>query len=87
MSEHALQWLIEEKAVLDFLDDLKPKLPIISDCCDGPYFSLLKLVYGYEEGALAGGGVHYSERLTQCLAELNANLSTDSVYWPEEFVS
>ena len=48
---------------------------------------MLKLIYGYEEGELAGGGSHYSERFIKLLAELSANLSTDSVYWPEEFLT
>ena len=80
-------WLREEESILTFLDDLQKRLPKVSDYCVGPNFLILKLVYGHLEQELAGGGHHYSEKLISSLAKLGANLSTDSVYWPPEFLA
>ena len=86
-SEDFLQlWLREEESILTFLDDLEKRLPKVSNYCVGPNFLILKLVYGRLEQELASGGHHYSEKLIGSLAKLGANLSTDSVYWPPEFL-
>lgn len=85
MIDQATLWLKEEAAILQFLAEIGPALGEVPKFCGGESFSILKLIYGHEEGALAGGGTHYSERLIKRLAEFNANLSTDSISWPEEF--
>lgn len=79
MTTEAVQvWLREEEAVLRFLGLVKEKLPPVTDFCKGECFSLLKLIYGYDEADAPGGGVHYSEVLMRSLCGLNAGLSTDS---------
>ncbi len=66
------QWLAEESQLLDFIEQIKCKLPPVADFCDGEYFMLLRLIY-----AAPGVGLHYSETLMRSLAELNAGLSID----------
>ena len=65
-------WLAEESQLLEFIEQIKNKLPLVSNFCDGEYFMLLRLIY-----ETRGGGLHYSETLMRSLAELNAGLSID----------
>lgn len=65
-------WLAEEAQLLDFLEQVKYKLPAVGDFCDGEYFILLRLVY-----ATSGAGLHYSETLMRSLTEINAGLTID----------
>ncbi|MFZ6680063.1 MULTISPECIES: hypothetical protein [unclassified Undibacterium] len=65
-------WLAEEAQLLDFLEQVKYKLPAVADYCDGEYFILLRLVY-----ATSGAGLHYSETLVRNLTEINAGLTID----------
>jgi hypothetical protein len=77
-SEHAQVWLREEEALVKFLRLVKDRLPRVQDFCTGECFSLLILIYGYDEADDPGGGQHYSEVLMRSLCELNAGISTDS---------
>ncbi|WP_428718922.1 hypothetical protein [Undibacterium curvum] len=77
-TDTAQLWLREEITLLSFLRLIKERLPRVSDFCDGEFFLLMKLVYGYDEADGSGGGFHYSEVLMKNLCELNAGLSTDS---------
>jgi len=65
-------WLAEEAQLLDFIEQIKYKLPAVGDFCDGEYFILLRLIY-----ATSGAGLHYSETLVRSLTELNAGLTMD----------
>ena len=77
-TDAAQLWHKEETALLVFLHLIKERLPKVSDFCDGDFFLLLKLIYGYDEADGPGGGFHYSEALMKNLCDLNAGLSTDS---------
>lgn len=77
-TEHAQVWLREEEALVKFLRLVKDRLPPVTGFCKGDCFSLLKLIYGYDEADDPGGGHHYSEVLMRSLCDLNAGLSTDS---------
>ncbi|PXX38544.1 hypothetical protein DFR42_11256 [Undibacterium pigrum] len=65
-------WLAEEAQLLDFIEQVKSKLPAVASFCVGEYFILLRLVY-----ATSGAGLHYSETLMRQLAEWNAGLTID----------
>lgn len=65
-------WQAEEAQLLDFLEQVKYKLPAVAEFCDGEYFILLRLIY-----ATSGAGLHYSETLMRSLAEINAGLTID----------
>lgn len=71
-------WLREEAEILKFLNIISDRLPHVANYCQGSYFLLLKLIYGYGEEDGPGGGFHYSEVLMQKLCELKAGLSSDS---------
>jgi hypothetical protein len=75
---YVLGWLREEHAVIEFLEGMKEKMPPIFDFCKGDYFIFVNLIYGYEDGDCAGGGIHYSENLIKLLSKMNAGISTDS---------
>ncbi len=77
-TDAAQLWLREESTLLSFLRLIKERLPQVSDFCDGEFFLLIKLIYGYDEADGPGGGFHYSEVLMRSLCDLNAGLSTDS---------
>lgn len=77
-TEAAQLWLKEEAALLAFLRLIKERLPQVSEFCDGEFFLLLKIIYGYDEADCPIGGHHYSEALVKNLCDLNAGLSTDS---------
>jgi len=85
-TEGAQVWLREEVAILGFLGLVKEKLPPVAEFCKGEFFSLLKLVYGYDEEGDPGGGHHYSEKLMRILCELSAGISTDSEPFELHFV-
>ncbi len=65
-------WLAEEAQLLDFLEQIKYKLPAVAGFCNGEYFILLRLIY-----ASSGAGLHFSETLMRSLSEINAGLSID----------
>lgn len=70
--ENSPAWQAEEAQLLDFLEQVKYKLPAVGDFCDGEYFILLRLIY-----ATSGAGLHYSETLMRSLTEINAGLTID----------
>ncbi|MFZ6873341.1 hypothetical protein ACO0LF_14900 [Undibacterium sp. Di27W] len=65
-------WLAEEAQLLDFIEQVKSKLPAVASFCVGEYFILLRLIY-----VTSGAGLHYSETLMRSLAEINAGLTID----------
>ncbi|WP_423006068.1 hypothetical protein [Undibacterium sp. JH2W] len=65
-------WLAEEAQLLDFIAQVKSRLPDVASFCVGEYFILLRLIY-----ATSGAGLHYSETLMRSLAEINAGLTID----------
>ncbi|MFZ6779773.1 hypothetical protein ACO0LD_23320 [Undibacterium sp. Ji83W] len=65
-------WLAEEAQLLGFIEQIKYKLPAVTDFCDGEYFILLRLIY-----ATSGAGLHYSETLMRSLTKINAGLTID----------
>ena len=77
-TEWAQIWLREEEAILKSLDLIGERLPSVASFCEGDFFLLLKLIYGYDDADAPGGGHHYSQKLMKRLGELNAGLSTDS---------
>lgn len=70
--ENLPAWLAEEAQLLGFIEQIKYKLPAVTDFCDGEYFILLRLIY-----ATSGAGLHYSETLMRNLTEINAGLTID----------
>lgn len=84
-TEYLQLWLREEEALLKFLRLVKERLPPVTDFCKGECFSLLILIYGYDEADDPGGGHHYSEALMRSLCGLNAGLSTDSEPFESHF--
>jgi hypothetical protein len=77
-NEYSKLWMLEEAAVIDFLQRIVEKLPKAEKFCNGRYFTLLKMIYGHDEGSTGISGAYLSSRLICRVAALNADLEIDS---------
>lgn len=77
-SNYAKIWKSEEDVICEFLINLAKNLEPVENYCEGEYFSLLKLMYGDDNG---GGikGFLFSNRMIECLFELGAGVEADVV--------
>ncbi|MDR2690560.1 MAG: hypothetical protein LBB76_12510 [Azoarcus sp.] len=69
--EYARLWLQEERAILAFLEELRDRLPHVSNYSNGDYFIKFKAIYG-------DWCPTYSVRVIKVLSEIGAGIEIDT---------
>ncbi|MBN9366887.1 MAG: hypothetical protein J0H59_07590 [Comamonadaceae bacterium] len=76
-SEYAQLWLKEETAIFNFLEHIQPRLPCITEFCNGDFFSLLKCIYADMGHGASVALPCFSSKLISKLNEINAGFDCD----------